>query len=151
MQRARVQSQQLRVPSCYVVSCRVVSCRVPSCRVGSCPVTSRHVTSRHVTSRHVALHHVASRHIMLCAVTSSVLVLCILCLSRRVVLSHVMACVMSLPLTPWRTLAGLRSPDVAWCEGPAREDAAKQEQRASGRTERRRKRARSASLCCVVL
>ena len=105
--------------------------------------------SCHVTSRHVTSCHVLSRPVM-----SSVLVLCVTpVVSRRVtftfcrlVLSHVMSFVMSF-LMPWRRLAGVRSPDVAWlslatkrarrrssarrwCEGPACEDAAKQEQRA---------------------
>ena len=92
----------------------------------------RRVTPRCIMSCHVALRCVASRRVMSCHVMS-----CHVIFSRvtfcRVALSRVASCVMSFLVTPWRRLAGLRSPDIAWCEGPAREEAPEQKQRASAK------------------
>ena len=83
------------------------------CHVASCRVVSSHVMSCHVTSRRVMSCHVICSRVTFC----------------RVMLSRVMSCVMSVLLTPWAGLAGLRSPDIAWCEGLAREDAPEPKQR----------------------
>ena len=99
------------------------------CRVTS---LSNHVTSCHILSRHPFSY---------CASRPSCHVL-----SRRRISHSVMRHVIS-----WRRLVGLLPSDIAWCEGPACEDAPEQKQRASGKSVRRRKRARSACLCSVVL
>ena len=93
--------------------------------------TSRCVVSCRVVSCRVLSRRVVSRRVVSCHV-----------LSRRVISCHVM---------PSQEKAGrFTIPDVPWCGGRAREDATKHEQRASGKTARRRKRARSASLRSVA-
>ena len=93
-----------------VASRRVVSCHVMSCHVTSSFLVSRSVALRYLASRRASCHFL-SRH----------------------ALSRLASCVMSFLVTPWRRLAGLRSPDIAWCEGPAREEAPEQKQRASAK------------------